>query len=87
MKIGEEIAYLPWLRIVDCESRLGAEQIPRVAQLSQAVNFDKRIMIKILDKNEKYKTKSVPSPNIMIVKEVEADIGMSLEKEENFENL
>ena len=61
---------LPGLRNVDCEARLGAEQVPRVAQLSQVINCDARRMIKILDKNEEYTTKSVPSPspNIIIVR-------------------
>ena len=80
---------LPGLRNRNCEARLGAEQIPRVAQLSQVINCDTWRIVKILGKNEEYTTKSVPSPsrNIMIVKKVKAEIGISLEKEENFENL
>ena len=38
-EIGDEKAYLPGIRVVDCEAKLEAEQIPRVSQLSQAVNW------------------------------------------------
>ena len=94
MEIREEVRQVPGdearqvLRGAQL-SQLEAEQIPRVAQLSKVKNYDERRMIKILDKNEEYTTKSVPSPSldIMIVKKVKAEIGIGLEKEENFENL